>query len=390
MYVSGLPRTLGNNAVCLITHWLLAISFIILCEATQTEPPVVQTLYGGVLGFRKRIHDGLQQHHKVDAFLGIPYAIPPTGNKRYAPPEPLKPWDGTLNGTFYGSACVQPPDTTFEGFHGSEQWNPNVEMSEDCLFLNIWAPSSRNPTELKTVMVWIFGGGFFSGCASLPLYDGSYLAATQDVIVVNMNYRVGSFGFLSFGTPEAPGNMGLLDQTLALQWIQDNIEFFGGDPAEVTIFGESAGAVSVGLHLLSPLSSPLFRRAIFQSGSPVTPWAVISPEQARNQAMRFATALNCVQNEDGSNKTIPQILNCLRSKDAQHDILRYEMVDSHVYVFPFVPVVDNNFLEETPSCSLERLQLKNTEILLGVNKNEASFFMIYYLDGKLSSFERYT
>ncbi|XP_072035165.1 cholinesterase-like [Amphiura filiformis] len=381
MHLSGvISRTIGISTINL-AGWVFAISIIILCEAAQTEQEnTVNTMYGKIFGSRKRVYDGFHQHHHVTAFLGVPYAMPPVGERRYMPPEPIKPWSGPINATFYGYACVAPLDDAYEGFEGSEQWNPNVEMSEDCLFLNVWTPEPR-VSERMTVMVWIFGGGFVSGCASLPLYDGSYLAATHGVVVVSMNYRVGSFGFLSFGTPEAPGNMGLLDQTLALQWVQDNIKFFGGNPDDVTIFGESAGAASVGLHLLSPLSSPLFNRAIFQSGSPVTPWAIVSPEEANRRAMMFATRLNCTQHKEGSpNKTIPEMLTCLRTRDAKLDILLHEYVVSGVYVFPFIPVVDGTFLTETPSSSLERYAIKNTDILLGVNKNEGSFFMPYSLE----------
>jgi len=137
--------------------------------------------------------------------------------------------------------------------------------------------------------VWIYGGGFASGTSTLPLYDGALLAARGDVVVVSMQYRVGPLGFLSLGADsEAPGNAGLLDQQLALSWIHDHIADFGGSPQKVTIFGESAGAASVGYHLLSPGSDQLFRSAIMQSASPAAPWAFLEPDEAKERSYKLA------------------------------------------------------------------------------------------------------
>ncbi|NWI68804.1 ACES Acetylcholinesterase, partial [Todus mexicanus] len=226
----------------------------------------VRTASGPVRGSRL---GGLEAWGDVVAFLGIPYAQPPLGPLRFRPPRhPPAPWPGVLDATAHRHACYQAVDTMFPGFGGSEMWNPNREMSEDCLYLNVWTPALGRGGGVP-VLVWIYGGGFYSGAASLDVYDGRYLAAAEGVVVVSMNYRVGALGFLALpGHPEAPGNVGLLDQRLALRWVQSNIAAFGGDPAAVTIFGESAGAASVGLHLLAPASRGLFRRAVLQSGSP--------------------------------------------------------------------------------------------------------------------------
>uniref|UniRef100_A0A8U8BLW2 Acetylcholinesterase n=1 Tax=Geospiza parvula TaxID=87175 RepID=A0A8U8BLW2_GEOPR len=159
-------------------------------------------------------------------FWGSPTPSPPW-DPFAAPPGPARPWGGVLDALSHPHACFQPVDTMFPGFGGSEMWNPNREMSEDCLYLNIWAPAPR-PKTPAPVLVWIYGGGFYSGAASLDVYDGRFLAAAEGVLVVSMNYRVGALGFLALpGHPEAPGNVGLLDQRLALRWVQANIAAFG-------------------------------------------------------------------------------------------------------------------------------------------------------------------
>lgn len=142
-------------------------------------------------------------------------------------------------------------------------------------------------------MIWVYGGGFYSGTSTLDVYDHKTLAVTEQVLVVSMQYRVASLGFLYFGTPEVPGNAGLFDQLMALQFIKDNIERFGGDPDNMTLFGESAGAVAVSLHLLSPLSRNLYNRAILQSGSATAQWALISREESILRGLRLAEAVNC-------------------------------------------------------------------------------------------------
>ena len=199
----------------------------------------------------------------VLSFRAIPYALPPTGNRRWTPPQAPLPWTGIKDATKYGSTCVQPPQPVY-GL-------PASAMSEDCLTLNVWAPrkSTRKGSAPLAVMVWIHGGGFIGG-ASGGFYDGTRLAE-HGVVVVSMNYRVSIFGFLghpelSAESPEhSSGNYALLDQIAALRWVQLNIREFGGDPHAVTIFGESAGGSSVGYLLASPLARGLFARAIAES-----------------------------------------------------------------------------------------------------------------------------
>jgi len=199
----------------------------------------------------------------VHSFLGIPYAAPPVGNLRWKPPAAAASWTGVRKATEFGNHCMQGKvygDMNFRDPGGSE----------DCLFLNVWVPTKPSGAKLP-VMVWIYGGGFAAGSTSEARQDGAHLAQ-QGVIVVSMNYRLGVFGF--FVHPElakesghnAAGNYGLLDQTAALRWVHENIAAFGGDPGNVTIFGESAGSFSVSAQMASPLAKGLFQKAIGESG----------------------------------------------------------------------------------------------------------------------------
>uniref|UniRef100_A0A4W6EBE0 Carboxylic ester hydrolase n=1 Tax=Lates calcarifer TaxID=8187 RepID=A0A4W6EBE0_LATCA len=352
------------------------LSFLIPVCSTQNEADlIVQTRAGRVRGIRLPVPD----RSYVTAFLGVPFAEPPVGKRRFRRAEPKRPWTGVYEANTYPNACYQFVDTSFPGFQGSEMWNPNREMSEDCLYLNVWVPSSPRPHNL-TVMVWIYGGGFYSGSSSLDVYDGRYLAHSETVIVVSMNYRIGAFGFLALhGSSEAPGNVGLLDQRMALQWVQDNIHFFGGNPKQVTIFGESAGGASVGFHLLSPDSRPTFTRAILQSGVPNCPWASVSPAEARRRATLLGKLVGC----NGGNDT--ELVDCLRGKTPQ------ELIDQEwqvlpwsgpaIFRFSFVPVVDGEVLPDTPEAMLNSGNFKDTQILLGVNQDEGSYFLLYGAPG---------
>lgn len=201
------------------------------------------------------VKDGLR------IWQGIPYAAPPVGELRWRAPQPVVPWQGVRDTKALPPACQQ-----------SATWI-NLPESEDCLYLNVWAPRATKG-EKRPVMVWIHGGGYYGGSASQPLFDGAHIAR-HGVIVVTLNYRLGVFGF--FSHPElaaegkVAGNQGLLDQVAALQWVKRNIAALGGDPGRVTIFGESAGSESVAILTTSPLAKGLFQRAIGESGNMAMP-----------------------------------------------------------------------------------------------------------------------
>jgi len=223
--------------------------------------PVVHTSLGDVAGVVLG---------RTAAFLGIPYAAPPVGELRWRSPQPIKGWKGVRPAQAFGHSCWQA--VTPEGFGPwTHEYVTQGDISEDCLFLNVWAPARAKGK--RPVLVWIYGGGFNSGSGALPIYDGRALAA-RGIIVVNFNYRVGAFGFLAHPdlTSEARGgpnaNFGLQDMIAALKWVRANIAAFGGDPNAVTIAGQSAGSMAVHDLIASPLAKGLFVRAIGESGLP--------------------------------------------------------------------------------------------------------------------------
>lgn len=231
---------------------------------------------------------------QVDQFLKIPYAKPPISDLRFAPPEEYEGKFSESNDfTTKAPACMQSaPTWDFDKKNpASKIWWPD-NMNEDCLYLNIWRPTDAMDF---SVMVWIFGGGFFSGSASLDVYDGRILAASESIIVASMQYRVGAFGFL-YTPPWSKGNMGLLDQQLALKWIFNHINAFGGSNQKITIFGESAGSASVGFHLMNSNSRQYFRRAIMQSASPFNRWALSTESQAKDVGEAVSKIISVILN----------------------------------------------------------------------------------------------
>jgi para-nitrobenzyl esterase len=244
-------RFLFRYAALSVTALTLAL------PAHAGNPLVVKTDKGKVQG--KMSADG-----QARDFLGIPFAAPPVGNLRWKPPQPAAKWQGVRQATSFGSRCMQQE-------HYADMVFRDPGESEDCLTLNVWAPAQKSKAKLP-VMVWIFGGGFAGGGTSEPRQDGEHLTR-KGVLVVSMNYRLGIFGF--FATKElaaedphhAAGNYGLMDELACLQWVRRNIKAFGGDPNNVTLFGESAGSFAVSAQMASPLAKGLITHAIGESGA---------------------------------------------------------------------------------------------------------------------------
>jgi para-nitrobenzyl esterase len=227
-----------------------------LCSQLST----VQTLKGTVTG---------TEIGNIHIFKGIPFAAAPVGELRWKAPQPVKNWQGILKCESFSASPMQSNPVPFMMWT-EEFITPPKSLSEDCLYLNIWTPA-KSPADKLPVFVWVYGGGFVSGSAACAVYDGLEMAG-KGVIFVSFNYRVGVFGFMALpelskeSANKVSGNYGLLDQIAALQWIRENIAAFGGDPEQVTIAGQSAGSMSVGALIASPLASGLFRGAITQSG----------------------------------------------------------------------------------------------------------------------------
>ncbi|XP_002937472.3 cholinesterase [Xenopus tropicalis] len=340
----------------------LLMSFLILSTNAGHEN-IVEVKQGKVSGINLSVKSGY-----VTAYLGIPYGEPPTGRLRFKKTEQRKPWHGVLKADKFGKSCFQNRENKFAEFPGTEMFLVNNEMSEDCLHLNVWVPPSK-PKDAH-VMVFIHGGGFESGTTSLDIYDGSVLAYAENVIVVSMNYRVGAFGFLALpGHKDAPGNAGLFDQRLALQWINENIAAFGGNPDRVTIFGHSAGAASVGFHLISPKSYPYYNRAIVQSGSGTSNWALNSEERAKRLALKLAEVLECPQTDDDA------IITCLLNEDPKHLTEKQLLAKEPYALTQFLPIVDHDFLVDVPENVLGQ-SMKRTDILLGITKDDGNPFTL--------------
>ncbi|XP_034947993.1 venom carboxylesterase-6-like isoform X2 [Chelonus insularis] len=274
------------------------------------QDPIIKVQQGQLRGTWESSFYGVQ----YVAFKGVPYAKPPIGNLRFKDPEPVEPWSGIRDATKFG--------------YSSPQNNVMLKAeSEDCLFLNIYT-SNLNLSVAKPVMVWIHGGAFYLGSGDDSLYGPDYLIH-KEIVLVTINYRLGVLGFLNVDDEEAPGNQGLKDQVLALKWVQQNISRFGGDPHNVTIFGESAGAASVHYLTISPLAQGLFNKAIMQSGVAVNPWAAY-PYSPKEAALKFASLL-------GSQITdSKEIVKFLRTIDLQR-----LLENSFFFLPPFGPTVDN-------------------------------------------------
>ncbi|XP_073653056.1 cocaine esterase isoform X8 [Tursiops truncatus] len=301
----------------------------------------------------------------IHTFLGIPFAKPPLGLLRFAPPEPPESWSGIKDGTSHPAKCLQ--DFASVKRMTLKLLNvtlPSTSMSEDCLYLNIYTPAHSHEGSKLPVMVWIHGGGFVMGMAST--YDGSALAAFEDVVVVVIQYRLGLLGFFSTGDKHATGNWGYLDQVAALRWVQQNIIYFGGDPDHVTIFGASAGGMSVSLHVVSPMSKGLFHCAIMESGVALLPNFTANSSDVVSTVVANLSACGQVDSE--------ALVDCLRHK-SEEEILAISKP------FSIIPgLVDGIFLPKHPQELLASADLHPVPSIIGVNSDEYSWILPSFMN----------
>ena len=346
--------TMARNMELVGLNMMLSLSFAVICfQSVEGQIVITNTTLGQIMG-EKSSTNGLPP---LTRYIGIPYAESPTGQLRFAKPVPKTVWDGVLNATVFGPSCPQFFTTFSEVL---DQYLPNMDINEDCLTLNMYIPDEiivlKGPLP---VMVFIHGGGLVNGQGSL--YDGTILALQGEVIVVTINYRLGLFGFLSTGDDSAPGNYGLWDQRLAIQWVKDNIANFGGDPSKITIFGESAGSWSVTYQMASPLNDrTLFQRVIAQSGA-AFPGLILPTDVAQYQAWNLGLLLGCTL---PYRSTTRDLISCLREFSMETLLDQSSIVRAAV-------VIDGEFLPNLNYLTSQP-QLGQYDILLGVNSQDGS------------------
>jgi carboxylesterase type B len=367
---------LASHAVLPALMWALLSASGAIAAAQPPADLIVHTTAGSVVGMvavgtaganaaatpeanagatpgAARVTAGARDARQILTFKGIPYAAPPIGPLRWRPPQPPLPWSGVRDATRFGADCMQTPYVISTG----------QKTSEDCLTVSVWtAAHYRNAR--RPVMVFIYGGAFVGGSAAYPLYDGAKLAA-EGIVVVGFNYRVGIFGFLahpqlSAESPhKASGNYGLLDQIAALQWVKDNIAAFGGDPGRVTVFGESAGAVSIALLMTSPLAKDLFQQAILQS-------PVVLP-------------LNGLAAAEHSGATVGAKIDSLREINAEqllaHNGDFFPRLTHNVMAMAFPsPIVDGYVLPLQPRGVFQSGKVNAVPTIVGINADEGRMF----------------
>lgn len=343
--------------------WLKRLAYVVLAFSLvgvvlyfnpMTKNVNVETRYGTLLG---------KHRSGVNVFLGVPFSQAPLGELRWKAPQPLEAWEGKRKAFRKSKACLQ----------GAEP-NPAILMgeSEDCLYLNIWVPEGEGPFP---VMFWFHGGGFMLGSASEPGYDGAKLARHEKVAVVSSNYRLGYQGFLRLPLLEGEqveGNQAFLDQLAAIKWIKNNGKAFNLDTDNITLFGESAGSMSVCMLLASPLSNELFHKVIMQSGS-----CALNLLHTKNQAEEYGEAflekIGCSKNKNplscARSRTVDQIYKAL-------DVQKNEMFTKGFSDWSFAPasVMDTAFLPVAPLDLLTNSTKKNIALMIGVTANEGSLF----------------
>jgi para-nitrobenzyl esterase len=317
--------------------------------------PVVETCYGKMQG---TLENGLQ------VFKGIPYAEPPVGQLRWRAPRPPQPWGGIRAACDFGAIALQP---TLQLSNADPNLKPE-RQSEDCLFLNVFTPGTDG--RQRPVMVWIHGGAFHMGSGSSLMHPGQTLPKRGGVVFVSLNYRLGPLGFLNLdqatrGEIPSTGNEGLLDQVAALRWVRDNIAAFGGDPGNVTVFGESAGAMSIGCLLAMPLARGLFQKAILQSGV----------STVRNRTEAAATVEKYLAMAGAGGRSGTDLLACPGEKLVQKEA---EMVGPNLWSLSkgaaIEPVVEGDILPALPLTALAGGSAREVTVLAGSTLDEATIF----------------
>ncbi len=334
----------------------------------STGPSIVQTTNGAVQGI---VSSSERQ------FLGIPFAAPPVGNLRWKPPQPAASWSGVRQATAFGPACFQPSvsqllSTTIGGVKSA--------VSEDCLYLNVYTPNPAPVGSNLPVMVWIYGGAFIIGAGS---YNPSPIVQEGHAIVVTFNYRLGPFGFLALPGLSAEnngssGNYGLEDQQAALRWVKANIANFGGNPDNVTIFGESAGGSSVCDQIASPLAAGLFQRAITESGPCEGEAAFTTPTLATAQQIgtNFAANLGCTGSASA-------VVACMRAASASK-VLNASLSNLSGFfgggaAIGFTPDIDGTILPQSVKSAIASGAYNHVPVLAGTNRNEGALFTLLEL-----------
>ena len=278
-------------------------------------------------------------------------------------------WSGVYDATHQLDACPQPGKT----FNSTKRGGFETEStSEDCLYVNVFQPTTQKTN--RTVMFWIHGGTYTTGTIFSLAYDGTYLAHMGDVVVVSVNYRLGPFGFLYSDDESSgsPGNQGLHDQILALKWVRDNIEYFGGNPNDVTIFGESAGSMSVGALYLSPLAKGLYHRAIMQSGAPNAYLGSIPKTEGLRRTNALIEELNCKREK------LSESIDCLRGKTVPEilEVSQNALVNGELTI----PVYGEQLLPDPPVAALKSGKFNKADLMVGINRNEGSSFVGQFIN----------
>lgn len=333
-----------KNCFALLLSILIGCSFVF---AQKNLPDVVNTNTGKVSG-------SVNSDGSVHIFKGIPFAAPPIGDLRWKEPQPVAPWAGVKQCTAFSASPMQDRPNEF-GVYTREFLIPFEPINEDCLYLNVWT-NAKSSEDKKPVLVYIYGGGFASGGAAVPIYDGE-ATARKDVVFVVINYRVGIFGFYSH--PEltkesghnASGNYGLMDQLAALKWVKQNIKNFGGDPGNVTIAGQSAGSMSVNCLVASPLGKGLFQKAIAESGASFItgPFGGITLQKAEEEGVKTAQSLGANSIAEMRNKPAAELVNKSQGR----------------------PIVDGYVLPATIAQVFADNKENNVPLLTGWNEDDA-------------------